>query len=263
MNSVGFCRQCVFAVAALSLWACTPADKTHPAEHIITPAPVSKNLIHRYSFTNSVKDSAGKVDGILKGGATVTGGKLVLDNGAKLSPDATLAYVDFGSPILPAAGSTSIAFWFTAQDTLSFSRIIDVGDKSGAVAEAFLYFTPHIAAGTTRAAISATNSRARKFVDSPRLDDGKAHVVVLVIDGTAKKMHVYVDGTEPSPPVDLGDNTLDKVRPTHTWVGKSSFDADGGLTASIDELRVYDTALSTEEIAAIIKAGPDALPAGH
>ena len=35
------------------------------------------------------------------------------------------------------------------------------------------------------------------------------------------------------------------------------FDADPGLIASIDEFRVYDDALSADEISAVKDAGPD------
>jgi hypothetical protein len=54
---------------------------------------------------------------------------------------------------------------------------------------------------------------------------------------------------------------LDKIRPVQNFIGKSSFDNDSGLGAAIDEFRVYDNALSPDEIAAVNKAGPDALPA--
>ena len=70
-----------------------------------------------------------------------------------------------------------------------------------------------------------------------------------------------VDSKAVAPAEPLGENTLNKVNPVENWVGKSSFAADPGLSAAIDELRVYDHALSAEEIAAAAKAGPDVLPA--
>jgi len=72
---------------------------------------------------------------------------------------------------------------------------------------------------------------------------------------------VFVDGREPAASADLGDNTLDKVRPVQNWLGRSSFAADPGLTGAIDELRVYDHALGAAEIVAAHAAGPDKLPA--
>jgi hypothetical protein len=74
-------------------------------------------------------------------------------------------------------------------------------------------------------------------------------------------MHLFIDGKEAGTAQDLGDNTLDKVKPTNNWIGRSSFDADAGLSGAIDEFRVYDNALSADDAAAIAKAGPDNLPA--
>ena len=43
------------------------------------------------------------------------------------------------------------------------------------------------------------------------------------------------------------------------WLGRSQFAADAALNASIDELRVYDQALSSAEIEKSMQAGPDAV----
>jgi len=86
-------------------------------------------------------------------------------------------------------------------------------------------------------------------------------MLTLVIDGDAKKLHVYVDGKESAAAEDLGDNTLDKVRQVDRWLGRSSFDRDPGLCGSINEFRVYDHALSADEISAANDVGADALPA--
>ena len=82
----------------------------------------------------------------------------------------------------------------------------------------------------------------------------------MVIDGAAKQLRVFVDGREAKSAEPLGENTLDKVKPVENWIGKSSFAADAGLTATIDEFRVYDHAIAADEAAAIAKAGADALP---
>jgi len=60
-------------------------------------------LIHEYNFDGSgVTDSVGTADGTLLGGATVTGGKLVLDG----SND----WVDFSSALIPLSGDFSVQF---------------------------------------------------------------------------------------------------------------------------------------------------------
>ena len=219
-------------------------------------------LTHRYSFkdASAVKDSVGNTDGALKGGATVADGKLTLKNGDKTSGDAAVAYVEFSQPLLPKTGSATLIAWFTTKDAGAFSRLIDIGDQQDGHGQAFIYFTPRDADDQSRAAITATDAGSKTAADNDRLDDGKQHMIALVIDATAKKLHVYIDGKEPSPAQDLGDNTLDSVHQTHTWLGRSAFDSDPGYTGSIDELRIYDQPLTPDYITTALKSGPDSLP---
>src|SRR5579862_4473000 len=94
---------------------------------------VNAGLIHRYSFKDkAVKDSVGKVNATLKGGAKIEDAKLVLDNGDKTSDDANLSYLEFNDSIIPKSGSVSLVVWLTAKENKPFARIIDIGDKSGA-----------------------------------------------------------------------------------------------------------------------------------
>jgi hypothetical protein len=232
--------------SAVALGACTIADG---------------GLIHRYSFDSpTVKDSVGKIDATLKGGAKVADGKLVLDNGEKISSDAALSYLQFDSSVLPREGSVSLVVWITAKENPLFSRVIDFGDTENGEGQAFIYLVAQHEEMSSRAAITAADTGAKTYLTNARLDDDKPHVAALVIDGKAGKLHLYVDGKESQQPEDLGTNTLNAVKPVHCYLGRSSFDADPGLTGAIDEFRVYDHALSAEEVNALGKAGPNALP---
>lgn len=224
-------------------------------------ATARAELIHRYSFTDAVKDSVGNVDGVLKGDAKVEGGKLVLDNTGKTSENPKLAYAEFPKPIAPKEGSVSFVAFVNIPQNPHFARILDIGDVEAGEGRAFMYLlTKHEEGDVSRAAITATDVSGRTFVPGPALDDGKPHVAVMIVDGAAKKLRYYVDGKETQAAEDVGDNTLDKVRQMHAWIGRSAFDIDPGLTGAIDELRVYDHVLSEAEIKAIQEAGPDKLP---
>jgi hypothetical protein len=219
-------------------------------------------LIHRYSFKDNAKDSMGRVDGVLKGaGASLAGGQLVLKNDYAATGD-KISCLEFAGPVLPAGGtSASLAVWFTAKDIGDFARVLNFGASEGTEGVQFIYFTPRNADGAARVAITGSDVSSKTYLDFTALDDGKPHLAVIVIDGTAGKLRVHVDGKEAGAAETLGANTLDKVRPVENWLGRSSFSADPGLTGAIDELRVYDHALTPEEVAAIFAAGADALPA--
>lgn len=220
-------------------------------------------LIHRYSFNGAAKDSVGQVHGALKGAdAAIAEGKLVLKNDPA-APAERISHLAFDSSILPPGGTTvSVVVWFAAKDVEGFSRVLNFGASEGTEGVHFIYFSPRTADGVSRVAITGGDVGSKTYIDDSALDDGEPHMVAIVIDGAAKRLRVFVDGREPQPAESLGENTLDKVKPVENWLGKSSFAADPGLTGSIDELRVYDHALSAEEITALAKAGPDALPAG-
>jgi hypothetical protein len=229
---------------------------------VFSSAICKADLIHRYSFDGTaVKDSVGKVDGTLRGDAKIADGKVVLENSGKTSDDAKLSYIEFNSSVLPKGANASIVIWLTEKENPQYVRVLDIGDSQAGSGQAFIYLTSRHDDDQTKAAITASDTGSKTFVDGKRLDDGKPHMAAIVIDGAAKKMHLFIDGKESPDTGDLGDNTLDKVVPSHSWIGRSGFDADPGLSAAIDEFRVYDTALKSDEVAAIFKAGADALPA--
>jgi hypothetical protein len=225
-------------------------------------APGHAGLIHRYSFNDgTARDLAGSVDGRLLGpGATIAGGQLQLQNDPA-APRENVSCLEFARSVLPEDGHTvTLAAWFTAKGIGGFARVLNFGDSEGTEGRQFIYFTPCTAEGDARVAITGSEVGAKTYIDFGALDNGAPHLVVIVVDGAAKSLRVFVDGREPRPAQHLGDNTLDKVRPVQNWLGRSSFAADPGLTASIDEFRVYDHALTAEEAAKLHQAGADALP---
>lgn len=81
--------------------------------------------IHAYEFDGTVKDAIGNADGTLVGGASITGGKLVLDG--------IDGYVQFNTWLVPTSGPYSIFIRLNAQpDPSAFSEIISQG-KAAAV----------------------------------------------------------------------------------------------------------------------------------
>jgi hypothetical protein len=218
-------------------------------------------LIHRYSFNDGTgKDSAGTVQGKTVGtGATIADGKLSLKNDPVTTDPAKLSYFEFAGPILPKSGSATIMFWITCKDVAHYSRVVDIGESVNGEGNAFFYFAPRTVDESSRAAITATDVSGRIPVDNPRIDDDKPHMVAVVIDGQAKKMQVFIDGKAGIAAQDLGENTLDRINPKNNYLGRSSFDVDPGLTAAIDEFRLYDHALTASEISAAMAAGPNAV----
>jgi len=219
----------------------------------------SAGITHRYSFTEpgKAKDSVGKLDGVLKNAAQVANGKLTLANEDKTSGDEKVSYLEFPSSLLPAGKTVSLVVWFAAGEQGNFSRVLDIGAQDGGDGSAFIYFTPRNGDDQARVAISRSDAAGKTAIDVDRLDNGSPHMIAIVIDGEKKTIQLFIDGKSEKPSENLGENTLDSVRPQHTWLGRSGFDNDAGFTGSIEEFRVYDNALTADEIAQMQKDGPD------
>jgi hypothetical protein len=71
--------------------------------------------------------------------------------------------------------------------------------------------------------------------------------VAVVIDGAAMTAQVYLDGAVVAGnsvavlPKDLGVTS-------QNWIGRSQFTADAFFTGAVDDLRIYNRAVSASEI---------------
>lgn len=95
---------------------------------------------------------------------------------------------------------------------------------------------------------------------APALADNQWHMVTMVLDHSAKLLHVYLDGKEfaKAPPIDLNilkgpmwDSTNDY--PFTIWEdGTGAYNANDdtrkALSGFVDDVRVYTKALTTEEV---------------
>jgi hypothetical protein len=224
------------------------------------PRIARAQLIHRYSFKENADDSVGKINGKLEGKAKISGGKLAFENAGKASNDAALSYVSFSERILPKTGSATVEAWFTSNSDGQFARLFDFGRRG----QGYLFLTVNDG-GNDIARTAITNNDwadETKISSDGNVNDGRLHMVAVVIDGADKNLHFYVDGKPQGGAEPLGDNSLEKIQGANHWLGRSQYDDDAGFTGSISELRVFDTALKSAEIAAHFKAGKDEVEAG-
>lgn len=220
------------------------------------------NLIHRYSFNDgTAKDSVGAMDAQLKGEAKIADGKLVLPGGST-SDAANASYLDFAGRVLPDQGSATVEAWFVSNGTGKWSRLFDFGDSDNNRTSGFdyLYFGPHSSENRAFTEISRADlpKPAPARVLTKPLDNGKPHMIAVTVDAAEHKIHLYVDGKEVGN-TPLGPNGIEHVSFGNNWIGRSNVGRDPTLTGSVDEFRIYDTALDKDQIAADNKAGPDSV----
>ncbi len=230
----------------------------------IIPTSVYAELTHRYSFKDdNANDTVGKIHGKLEGNAKVADGALVLDNTSKTSDDESLSYLSFEKRILPEKGSATIEVWFTSKTEGPYARVFDFGERG----QGYLFLT--ISDGgndVARTALTNNDFGEESTVTTDNgkdrgVNDGKPHMVAVVVDAEGGNLRLFVDGKEIESARPLNENSLEKITGANHWLGRSLYDTDVGFTGSIDELRIFSSALTGDQITAHHKAGADKVEA--
>ena len=213
-------------------------------------------LRNRYSFSADASDTAGTAHGTMLGGATVSGGSLVLNGSG--------AYLDLPNNLVTGYTAITIEVWLINNGSGNWARLFDFGNSSAGEGNAgtgtqYMFLTPGPGPGVLRGAYTTSGSGAGEQIvqSTTALPTGVMKHVVWATDGATQLGRLYVDG------VLVGSNTAVTLTPAsigpmnNVWIGRAQFSADAFLNASITEFRIYDTALTPEEISLNLGLGPD------
>jgi autotransporter-associated beta strand protein len=221
-------------------------------------------IAHRWSFNNSLADSAGVspatiIDvGSLNTSLSATG--ITLAGGGRTAAD----FVRLGADLLPNSNTpVTIELWATPVAVQNWSRILDMGSSS--TENLFMSWTR----GTTLA-----NDRVewRDSVTTTADDTSQPYVLgtryhlVLVIEpsGAGSAVRWY---SAPAANAALGDargtfttaNTIAAFNDAEVNLGRSFYSADATASATYDEVRFWNGALSQSTLELLHAAGPDAV----
>jgi hypothetical protein len=225
-------------------------------------------LVHRYDFEGTgtaVMDRVGTAHGSVKGGgslSTLDGKGVVVLGGGSSGP-----YVDLPNGIVSSLTSATFETWITWGGGNAWQRIFDFGDTTAATPEdnpangkSYLFLTPMSDAnsgGALRVAYSldggAATAETRLDGISPLPQTLKQ--VVVVVDATAGKLLLYVDGLAVSDAALAG--ALGSIHDVNVWLGRSQYASDPELTGTFHDFRIYKAALSAAQIAASFAGGTD------
>jgi hypothetical protein len=242
-------------------------------------ATLAKAPVHRYSFDNMASGNDGtvipdigatgadKADGAIRGlGAIVSNTGIDLPGG----DSHTQAYLDFPNGIVSGtynggAGYTSASYetWLTIQTNQNWSRVMDFGtNQAGEVTGPGGDFN-----GTNYVIVSANiggdpnvrfevgGNQGAGTRDSQGNMLGVEVQIVVVYDEKSGQWKYYRNGELMESFDSSGaPNTITDV---NNWLGRSNWSADANTDALFDEFRVYDYALSIEEIRGNFIAGPN------
>ncbi|MBN1844128.1 MAG: hypothetical protein JW810_00475 [Sedimentisphaerales bacterium] len=246
----------------------------------LTVLPALADLTHRYNFNGDPNDKIGTADGVVVNRtpdlAYYVDGQLNLgNNGSQGSDGTTGAYVDLPNGMIRANGNqATFEFWLTWggpttsnwQEFMSFGTSnAGEGSSGGAGNSTYIMFTPRSGADNPanrlrfgyRYGLTANEQVLDHSVTMP---EGQQKHIVASWDGANGVVTMYVDGQFS----DSGAIHFDLSNPAHmidnnNWLGRSQW-PDTLFVGSYNEFRIYNHALSADEVAANYVAGPDAMP---
>ena len=215
-------------------------------------------LTHWYTFNAGTgEDLVGSEDISLLNGATIQADQVVLSNsGVTSGQTTTVQYLNMPASALPASGPLTVVTWFTTIDSANWTRVFDFGNQVGTNGDSYLFFSPQSGLDDSRLVLSTGGGAANeRIVTTATSDNGTERMLAAVVDTATDTLRLYLDGSEvANTPLNGAD--LSSITKSVAYFGRSLYNSDPGLTGSIDEIRIYDEALSAATIATQASAGP-------
>jgi rhamnogalacturonan endolyase len=218
------------------------------------------SLTHLYTFNDgTANDSVGTFHGSLFGGAAVSNGRLQLQNAGITSGSGSVQYARLPNGVLPASGSATIEVWYTTHSaTPNWMRVFDFGNGSTG---SYLFYSPKSGGNTARTALAPAGGteRAAETAAGTTAATGQMTFAAIVVDAAAGTLNLYLNGGWVQSAA-LNGQTIAAINEVAAYLGRSQFSSDAGFSGAIDELRIWDEALTPEAVAAHAVSGP-AVPA--
>jgi hypothetical protein len=210
-----------------------------------------ENLTHIWTFEDgTTKDGIGTADGVLRQGATIVDGDLVMSD--------TGQYMEMPGDVISinSYSEVSVAAWFTSGKLAnpSYTMLYYFGGDANGVGGDGFFFTAARQDDKCRAAISCGNYTEPYLYETgvdylPELDSGNIHHVVSYI--TATEIGLYIDGEFIGSATLEGNNSIANLSNDRAYLAKGGYFWDPEWIGRIHECSIYDKALSADDIMAL------------
>lgn len=222
-------------------------------------------LAHRWSFNGSLSDSVGGQSArIVETGtnnATLTATNITLAGGTRATSD----YVSLGSNALsPVDSPVTVELWARQNAVQNWARIFDFG--ASATENLFMSWSLGTLINTNRVEWKDAFTSTSNNVGLP-YTLGVEHHIALVIEpragnnGTTRVSWYRAAASNALLGAAVGSfdvsNTLSGFIQTNCWLGRSAYSSDSTASASYNEVRIWNRALSAADLQTLHTAGPD------
>jgi hypothetical protein len=142
----------------------------------------------------------------------------------------------------------TVALWVNMNSTGAWQRIFDFGYDT----DHYIFLTPRTtsSSSTAKLRLALKNGAEERQLDcNTGLATRQWHHVAVAIED--RKATIYLDGEVAAHTDDLGISIAD-INPVINYLGRSQFDSDPMLNATIDDVQMYNYALSEAEVKQIL-----------
>jgi hypothetical protein len=222
------------------------------ATNTLTVFAMPAVLAHRYSFNDgTANDSVGGANGTLMGNATASGGKLVLDGSAG-------TYVDLPGAKINIATNTAVTFetWVSFGDVGTWAYLFGFGNTNNGGGVGQIACVPRSDGGGFHHWGITENFSGGQTVSWAHGWSNLTTHITCVVDPPTSTISIYRDGVLEIARYDASA-PLSLVPTNYVFLGRSFYDPDPYLQASIDEFRIYSGALTPAQVALTQKNGPN------
>lgn len=196
-------------------------------------------LVARYAFEGDSTDSSGNANHATTIGApTFVTGKY----GSALNLSGASQYAMVPAGIMAGVTNFTIAAWVYCNGGNAWQRIFDFGNDT----TQYMFLTPDSSSGTLRFAITTNGNApgAEQILETSPLPTGQWQHVAITRDGNTARLYtngvLAVSGTVTIPPASFN--------PALNNLGMSQYPNDPFFNGQLDELFIYNYALSDTEI---------------
>ena len=224
----------------------------------------TENLVHRWSFNGDLSDSVGAQAATANNAHFMDFAAVVIPGGAK-----NTGYVSLGSNILPKDGSgVTLEIWATQLSAQSYSRVFEIGQDKWATMGMSWSTGTDIARDRIGLSVSGLSPYEKydggatgpytlgiqyhiAWVFTPPTEEGGAWSITVYKHDAMTGELLASDAYTPQ-----AGWTLPTAHQENCWLGHSTY-GDNDASAAYDEVRVWNKALTEEELSSSVRLGPD------
>ncbi len=217
-------------------------------------------LTHRWTFNGGLKDLVGGQDATIGAGVpTYTATTVSMPSAS----NGTSSWIDLGSNVLPKTGPVTVEFWVTQNAFANWGYLFEVG--SSKTDRVSFFGTVYQTARESGVAVghgTAEPENSHIFVMPQGVPYHIAMVFVPSAEGGMDVTTYQQDALTGLTRAKVSfhrDFTLADINQAHGWLGRSPYN-DANPSATYDEYRIWNAALSEAQLTRNAQLGPDVLP---